>query len=154
MDPDHLTGLGWDANECVCVLVSQSCLTLCDPMDCSLPGSSVHRILQARILEWVAISFSREHSWCRDWTQVSCIGRQILYHLRVPQLRTWKSPHWNMRTTCSLLTQSLSCLPFFPILTTMGEQKLPPQNMSLWLIILKNCRHGRSSENWVEVTLW
>ena len=40
--------------------VAQSCLTLCDPMDCSLPGSSVHEILQARILEWVAISFSRE----------------------------------------------------------------------------------------------
>ena len=43
---------------CVCVLVAQSCLTLCDPMDCSPPGSSVHGILQARILEWVAISFS------------------------------------------------------------------------------------------------
>ena len=42
--------------------VSQSCLTLCDPMDCSLPGSSVHGILQARILEWVAIPFSRGSS--------------------------------------------------------------------------------------------
>ena len=42
-----------------CVLVSQSCLTLCDPMDCSPPGSPVHRILQARTLEWVAIPFSR-----------------------------------------------------------------------------------------------
>ena len=41
-----------------CVLVTQSYLTLCDPMDCSLPGSSVHGIFQARILEWVAISFS------------------------------------------------------------------------------------------------
>ena len=41
------------------VLVTQSCLTLCDPMDYSLPGSSAHGILQARILEWVAISFSR-----------------------------------------------------------------------------------------------
>ena len=41
----------------MCVLVTQSCLTLCDPMDCSLAGSSVHGILQARILEWVAISF-------------------------------------------------------------------------------------------------
>ena len=41
------------------MLISQSCLTLCDPMDCSPPGSSVHGILQARILEWVAISFSR-----------------------------------------------------------------------------------------------
>ena len=39
--------------------VTQSCLTLCDPMDCSPPGSSVHGIFQARILEWVAISFSR-----------------------------------------------------------------------------------------------
>ena len=43
---------------CVCVLVAKSCLTLCHPMDCSLPGSSVHGIFQARILEWVAISSS------------------------------------------------------------------------------------------------
>ena len=51
--------------------VPQSCLTLCDPLDYSLPGSSVHGILQARILEWVAISFSRGSSWPRDQTQVS-----------------------------------------------------------------------------------
>ena len=43
--------------------VTQSCLTLCDPMDCSLPGSSVHGILQARVLEWVAISFSSAWKW-------------------------------------------------------------------------------------------
>ena len=43
----------------ICMLVAQLCLTLCDSMDCNLPGSSVHRILQSRILEWVAISFSR-----------------------------------------------------------------------------------------------
>ena len=55
------------------VLVTQSCLTLCDPTDCSLPGSSVHGILQVRILEWVAILFSRGSSWPRDWTQVSRI---------------------------------------------------------------------------------
>ena len=48
------------------VLVTQSCLTLCDLMDCSPPGSSVHGILQARILEWVAISFSRGLSQPRD----------------------------------------------------------------------------------------
>ena len=47
---------------CVCVLVAQSCLTLCDPMDYSPPGSSVHGILQARILEWIAIPFSRGFS--------------------------------------------------------------------------------------------
>ena len=55
-------------------VVAQSCPTLCDPMDCSLPGSSVHGSLQARILEWVAISSSRGSSWPRDWTQVSCIA--------------------------------------------------------------------------------
>ena len=54
--------------------VAQSCLTLCDPLDCSLPGSSVHGIFQARVLEWVAISFSRGSSQPRDWTRVSCIA--------------------------------------------------------------------------------
>ena len=56
---------------CVCVLISQSCLTLCNPLDCSLPGSSVHGILQARILEWVAISFSRGSSQPRNRSWVS-----------------------------------------------------------------------------------
>ena len=55
-------------------LVTKSCPTLCNPMDCSLPDSSVHRILQARILEWVAIPFSRGSSWPRDQTRVSCIA--------------------------------------------------------------------------------
>ena len=50
------------------VLVTQSCATLCDPMDCSLPVSSVHGILQARILEWVVILFSRASSQPKDWT--------------------------------------------------------------------------------------
>ena len=71
---------------CVCVCVSvccvsvcwchcsltKSCLTLCDPMDCSLPGSSVHGILQARILEWVAIPLSRGSSQPRDQACISC----------------------------------------------------------------------------------
>ena len=51
---------------CVYVLVSQSCPAVCDPLGCSLPGSSVHRILQARILEWVAIPFSGGSSQLRD----------------------------------------------------------------------------------------
>ena len=54
--------------------VSQSYPTLCNPVDCSLPGFSIHGILQARILEWVTISFSRGSSWPRDGTQVSLIG--------------------------------------------------------------------------------
>ena len=65
-----------------CVLVAacvhaqslQSCLTLCDPMDCTPPGFSVHGILQARIREWVAILFSRGSSQPRDWTWVSHIA--------------------------------------------------------------------------------
>ena len=54
--------------------VAQSCPILCDPMDCSPPGSSIHGIFQARVLEWVAISFSRGSSWPRGWTQVSHIA--------------------------------------------------------------------------------
>ena len=56
--------------------VTQSCLTLFNPMDCSLPGSSIYRIFQARILEWVAVSFSRRSSQPKDWTWVSrIVGR-------------------------------------------------------------------------------
>ena len=54
--------------------VSQSCLTLYDPVDYSLPGSSIHGIFQARVLEWVAISFSRGSSQPRGWTWISCIA--------------------------------------------------------------------------------
>ena len=58
--------------------VAQLCPTLCDPMDCSLPGSSVHGIFQARVLEWGAISFSRGSSWPRVWTWVShIVGRRF-----------------------------------------------------------------------------
>ena len=55
-------------------LAAQLCLTLCDPLDCSPPGSSVHGISQAEVLEWVAISFSRGSSWCRVWTSISCVS--------------------------------------------------------------------------------
>ena len=67
---------------CACS-VTGSHLTLCDPMDCSLPSSSVYGIFQARIREYVAISYSRGSSQPKDWTCiscVSCIGRWILYH--------------------------------------------------------------------------
>ena len=59
------------------------CAQPCNPMDCSSPGSSVHGIFRARILEWVAISSSRGSSWSRYRTGLSCIscfGRQVLYH--------------------------------------------------------------------------
>ena len=65
---------------CCCWLVTKLCLTLCDPMEWSPPGSSVHGIFQARILEWVAVSFSRGSSQPRDQTCVSSTGRWILSH--------------------------------------------------------------------------
>ena len=67
----------------LCVLSHFSCIWLCIPMDCSPPGSSVHGILQARILECVAMLSSRGSSQHRDWTCVSYVsgtGRQVLYH--------------------------------------------------------------------------
>ena len=63
------------------VLADQSCPTLFNPMDYSVPGSSVHGILQASILEWEAIPFSRGSSQLRDQTQVSCITSRFLYQL-------------------------------------------------------------------------
>ena len=60
--------------------VAQSCPTLCDPKDCSLPGSSVDGLFPARIPERVTTSLSRGSSWPTDWTCVSCIGRWILYY--------------------------------------------------------------------------
>ena len=77
---------------------NQSCPTLCDPMDCGLPGSSVRGILQERILEWVAISYSRGSSWLRDRTLVSymsCTGRRILCHCA-----TWEAQKMPYQGKC------------------------------------------------------
>ena len=62
-----------------CCLVAESCPTLCDPINYSLPGSSVHGISQARILEWVVISSFRRSSWPRGWARISCISMWTLY---------------------------------------------------------------------------
>ena len=68
--------------------LAQPSLTLCDPVDYSLPGSPVHGILQTRILEWVAIFFSRGPSWPRDWTWVSCIAGRFF-----TIWATWEAPY-------------------------------------------------------------
>ena len=72
---------------CVCALCSfmKLCLTLCNPMDCSPPGSSVHGIFQVRILKWVAISFSRGSSCPRDGTQASCITGRFFTDLAMKE---------------------------------------------------------------------
>ena len=64
-------------------MLAESCPTLCDAMDCSLPGYSAHGSFQARILEQVAISYSRGSSRPRDRSPMSCIGRWILYHCTI-----------------------------------------------------------------------
>ena len=66
----------------------QSCPALCDLIDCSLPGSFVHRILQARILEWVSIPSSRAPPWLRDWTSVSCIASRF-FTAKPPRKPRW-----------------------------------------------------------------
>ena len=81
----------------------QSCLTLCHPMDCTSPGSPVHGILQARILEWVAISFSRGPSWFKDQTCISGIAGRFFTTKAIGK------PHllfmWS--ETCSVMSDSL-----------------------------------------------
>ena len=70
----HISFMIWEVSlVCYCCyLVTKSRPTLCNPMDCSPPGSSVHGISQARILEWIIISFPKGSSWLRDQTRVSC----------------------------------------------------------------------------------
>ena len=78
-----ITELVWCQSACVHARSLLSCLTVCNPMDYSPSGSSVHGILQARIVKWVAISSSRGSSRPRDCNHisyVSCIGRWVLYH--------------------------------------------------------------------------
>ena len=83
---------------CLCVcLVAQLCLTGCEPMDSSLPGSSVHGISQAKILEWEAKSFSRESSQPRDWTWVSCITDGFF--------TVWATREALVGSVCVLVTQ-------------------------------------------------
>ena len=78
--------------------VAQSCPTLPSPIDCSPPGSSVHGISQARILEQAAISSSRESSWSRNWTHICCTGRRFFTTeppgKPLPQWHGWKSKFW------------------------------------------------------------
>ena len=79
--------------------VAQSCPTLCDTMDCSLPGFSVHGIFQAIVPEWIAISFSRGSSQPRDWTRVSWIVDRCFTTWATREVWWYSIPHW---CTCSV----------------------------------------------------
>ena len=93
--------------------VAQSCPTLCDPMDCSPPGSSVHGILQTRLLEWVAISFSKGSFLPRDRTQVSHIAGRCF--------NLWATKE-QLNTYLDIVVQSLSCVQFFVTPWTAAHQ--------------------------------
>ena len=99
----------------LCAKSLQSCLIHCDPMDCSLPGSSALGILQTRMLEWVAFSSSRGSSQPRDRTHVSCIscsGRQILYHWA-----TWEARPFSLTfviTDPDLFTTAVEGMSYTP----------------------------------------
>ena len=88
--------------------VTQSCLTLCNPMDCSLPGSSLHGILQARILEWVAIPLSRGSSWSRDRSWVSRIAGRCFNLWATREALT--SQRWDNKTMKKEVALLTSCL--------------------------------------------
>ena len=87
-------------------LICQSCPTLCNPMDCSPPSSSVHGISQARILEWVAISSSGGSSQPRDWIYIFCISRQILYSWATREAQ-WKHSVTSVQFSHSVVSDSL-----------------------------------------------
>ena len=128
------------------VEVAQTCRTLCGPMDCSPPGSSVHGIFQARILEWVATSFSRGSSRPRDQTR-HC--RQILYHLNhqgvlgvgsVLLPLVWKAglaePFWPRRLSGVIFLFWSSEKPVFPLLRLrLSRLTSWPPSMSLALTV-------------------
>ena len=97
--------------------VAQSCLTLCDPMDCSPPGSSVHGVFPTRILEWIAIPFSRGSSWPRDRSPVSCIAggffpiwatREAAFNVLI----VYYHCHWGLRFDWP--QANYSCLHLWP----------------------------------------
>ena len=92
-------------------------MTVCDPLDYSLPGSPVCRFLQARIWEWVAISFSRGSSRPRDRIWVSCIGRWILYHwaTRDAQIGLYMTINGHLLTHGALPHSSKSNVSWFDI---------------------------------------
>ena len=111
---------GW-WHHTVCVLVTQACQTLCDPMDCTQPGSSVHGLLQARILEWVAISFSRGSSQPRDGTGVSCIAGRSFYVFVTLGVEWYPSPLTWLQILRRIIGITFSLLLFIWIITAFAE---------------------------------
>ena len=146
----------WSEN----VLVALSCPTLCDSMDCSPPGSSVHGILQASILEWVAIPFSWGSSQCRDWTRISCIAGRFFPISKEKSINTlwfiiificffclarwgrclpwhWSSNNWKWRSTWHLGEEKL-----LPQVLIQEQNPLLGNGIVIWTVHLTSCSNA------------
>ena len=131
----------------VAVLVVQLSPTLCNPMDHSPPGSSVHGILQARILEWVAISSSRGSSWPRDRTCISCIGRWSLY-----PWTTWEA-HYSYYFSHSSPSLSGICMMCAERISEKEREKwrrrpCVTQELEVWVWRHKSGQWGKKRAVW------
>ena len=141
--------------------VAQSCPTLCDPMDCSPPGSSVYRVFQAWILEWVAISFSRGFSWPRDQIRVSrIVGRHFtIWATREAQNPSESEVTQSCPTLCNPMDYSLpgseeplspwNGLPF-PSPGDLPNPGIEPRSPALQTDVLPSELPGKPSK-WIKI---
>ena len=127
----------------------QSCSILCDPMDCSPPGSSVHVISQARILEWVFMPSSRWSFHPRDQTHisyVSCIGRWIIY-LKVPRFFTLGKPR--MKVLVAHLCQILCNLTDYSPPGSSGHRILQAKILEWVTIPFSRGSYQPRDQTWI-----
>ena len=145
----------------VVALVAKLCPTLCHPMNCSTPGSSVHGILQARILEWVAVPFSKGSSQPRNWTGVSCIASRFFTNWAIREAQVGQvSPGWSGQVAILLIRYhrlgGLINRNLFLTVLKVGKCKIevlidsfPQWGVSSWLADINHLTvspHGRTGE--------
>ena len=127
--------------------VAQSCPTLCNPTDCSLPCSSIHWIFQARVLEWVAVSFSRGSFWPSDWTWVSqIVGR--CFTIWATREVFWKRCVNLFYSQVGWDKLSLHELNKGTLVYSQAEEQYPP-GKSLSMLIIVKASERNSLQHWV-----
>ena len=145
-------------------LVTQSCLALWDLMDCGPSGSSVHRIFQARMLEWVAIFFSRGSFLLRNWTGISCIAGGFLTSWATREVTTTEY-YWAIKRNGaeSVLMRWMALEPIIQSEVSQKEKQIPSINACIWNLerwswwaysqgrnrdadIEKTCGHGEAGK--------
>ena len=124
--------------------VTQSCLTLCNPMDCSLPGSSVLGIFQAPVLEWIAISFSRESSQPRAQTRVS--------HIVDRGFTVWAAVHLKLTHHCKSAISSVQ-FSHSVIFNSLQPHELQHTTLSCPSPSSRTCSNSCPSSQWCHPTI-